>query len=45
MNFKVFVEVTIYEPNVDSFQTFQQSTFRQSIWFVEESSFKVEVTV
>ena len=30
--------------HVDSFETFQQSTFRQSIWFVEESSFKVEVT-
>ena len=33
---------TIYN-QVEAFETFQQSIFQQSIWFVEKSSFQVEV--
>ena len=49
MNFKVFVEATIYEsitmltPLKGGLETFQQSIFQRSTLFVAESSFKVEV--
>ena len=49
MNFKVFVEATIYEsiamltPLKGGLETFQQSIFQGSTLFAAESSFKVEV--
>ena len=45
MNFKDFVEAIIYEPIIMlvPLKHFNNSFSQQSIWFVEESSFKVEV--
>ena len=45
MNFKVFVEAIIYEPIIMliPLKHFNNPFSQQSLWFVEESSFKEEV--
>ena len=45
MNFKDFVEAIVYEPIIMliPLKHFNNPFSQQSIWFVEESSFKVKV--